>query len=130
MDSKVLKKALHKTILKAYHGGKRHAVDHIVADIEDPNNIAQVPKDHVPAPSESVLNKEDKALSELHGQKQLNAQAKLGQAPKMSQASAAPKPTSSAMPKMGVPSMPKMPSANGIGKLKKFMDGVKAKRLK
>lgn len=83
-----LKKALHKLIMKAYRKGqasvsKEHAVDHIVEDLKDPNYKAQVPQSHLPASSEPVLNKDmrHQAISEMHGQRQMSAEAKLGKRP-------------------------------------------------
>lgn len=62
--------------------GKKHAVSHIVRDIEDPNMAAQVPKDHIPASKQPILHKE-LSVSEIHQQKQANAEAKVGMRPKM-----------------------------------------------
>jgi hypothetical protein len=86
MEKDNLKKALHKAIAKAYKNGQQtkghHAVAHIVRDIQDPNNVPQVPHKDLPATSQGVLNK-DVTLSEMHQQKQANAMAKLGQPPSM-----------------------------------------------
>lgn len=58
----------------------KHAAQHIVKDILDPNHRAQAPADHVPATKESVLHK-DVSVSEMHSQKQAQAEAKLGMQP-------------------------------------------------
>jgi hypothetical protein len=120
-----LKKALHKAIFKAYQNGKAaraHSVRHIVADIRDPNNKPQVPSKDLPAPSEGVLHK-DVSVSEIHQQKQSNAQAKLGQAPQKP-----PKPFS-APAAAAAPAAPA--GGNGVPKmkpLKSFMQKKEQKR--
>ena len=83
-----IKKALHKVIMKAFQQGKAsvskpHALAHAVRNLETPGDT-KLPDSHVPATSESVLNKDvhRQAVSEMHSQKQLNAEAKLGQRPK------------------------------------------------
>jgi hypothetical protein len=74
-----LRKALHRAIAKAYFGGntivhkaldgmpsKEHSLKHILADIEDPDMIAETPKNHIPASKESVLNKDDDGEKGVH----------------------------------------------------------------
>jgi hypothetical protein len=102
-----LKKALHKAILKAYQNGKKSkVVADVIHDIRDPNNVPQVPAKDLPAPAEGVLNK-DISLSEIHQQKQANAMAKLGQAPKApSQSGAFKQASMGASPKMPKSSKP------------------------
>lgn len=69
---KELKKALHRSIAKAYFGGnsavhkaldgmpsKEHSLKHIMADIEDPDMIAETPKSHIPASAQNVLHKDN-----------------------------------------------------------------------
>jgi hypothetical protein len=143
--NETLKKALHKIVMKAYRKGqesvsKEHAVNHIVRDIADPNHKAQVPKSHVPAASESVLHKEMKpgqAVSEMHNQKQMNAQATLGMRPGAAGAAKPPKNGGGAAP-MAAPAgagAPAGASSGGGGKpkggakpLKNFMMRMSEKR--
>lgn len=81
MDNK-LAKSLYQAVMKAIgsSSSNKHAAQHIVKDILDPNHRAQVPADHVPATKESVLHK-DVSVSEMHSQKQAQAEAKLGMQP-------------------------------------------------
>lgn len=68
---KELKKALHRSIAKAYFGGnsavhkaldgmpnKERSLKYIMSDIEDPDMIAEAPKKYIPATSENVLHKD------------------------------------------------------------------------
>lgn len=81
-NEKELKKALHRTILKAMRKPDRtQAVDDIVADLDDPNMLAEVPSKDLPVNRQGTLHK-DSSISELHQQKQMNAQAALGMRPK------------------------------------------------
>jgi hypothetical protein len=77
-----LNKSLYQAVAKALGSaqGKKHAAQHIVKDILDPNMQAETPKEHVPASAKNVLHK-DQALSEMHDQKQAMAEAKLGMPP-------------------------------------------------
>lgn len=123
-----LKKAMHRAIMKAYLKGKsvskEHAVSHIIKDLEDPNNVAEVPKDHIPATASGVLQKELKpgqAVGELHNQKQMNAEAKMGKIPKQA----------AQMPEKRMATPGEMNSVSGIKPprpLKTFMSKMEKKR--
>lgn len=130
-----LKKALHRAIAKAYKTGnktvmkaldgmpsKEHTVKHIMADLEDPNDIPQVPHNHLPANSESVLNKDadpslehNKNLQNIQGQKEMQAKAQLGQME-----------STDSSQKIHM----NEGQENGVSKLKKFMDTKMAKSSK
>lgn len=56
--------------------GKNNLVSEIVADIEDPNNTAQVDPKKIPASKEGVLQKD---VSEVFKMKQEQANASMGQ---------------------------------------------------
>lgn len=122
-DSK-LAKSLYQAFQKALGSkqGQAHAADHIAQDIIDPNMVAEAPSEHIPASKESVLHK-DVSPAEIHQQKQAQAEAKLGTAPKMP-----------AMKKVGYGGMmvneeQGMEGAEkGIQKLKKFMDNFSMKK--
>lgn len=132
MEKKDLNKSLYQAVKKAMSAthGQKHAVNHIVKDIVDPNMKAQVPKDHIPASSQSVLHK-DMSPTEIHSQKQANAQAKLGMPPKSPKMPSTPK-----MPGMdknagavaGVTAVAKM--EKGVHKLAKFMQKCEMKKSK
>lgn len=132
MEKKDLNKSLYQAVKKAMSSthGQKHAVNHIVKDIVDPNMKAQVPKDHIPASSQSVLHK-DMSPTEIHSQKQANAQAKLGMPPKSPKMPSTPK-----MPGMdknagavaGVTAVAKM--EKGVHKLAKFMQKCEMKKSK
>jgi len=137
-----IKKALHKAIMKAFQQGKvsitkPHALEHAVHNMKIPGN-QKLPESHIPAASESVLNKDvhQQALSEMHSQKQLNAEAKLGQRPKQIKMPKMPASSSNLHPPItpagaGAPSdgfkggnkIPKMPRP-----LQKFMVRMSEKR--
>lgn len=119
-----LKKSLHKAIFKAYQNGRASkTVDKIVADIEDPNDVAQVPSHELPAPSQNVLHK-DITLSEIHQKKQANAMAKLGQPPKAPKMSSGLKTSVMAGGSGGGSGM----KPKGIRPLKTFMQKKEGKR--
>lgn len=119
-----LKKSLHKAILKAYQNGRAsRTVDKIVADIEDPNDVAQVPSHELPAPSQNVLHK-DITLSEIHQKKQANAMAKLGQPSKAPKMDSGLKPPVTAAGSESSPSM----KPKAIKPLKTFMQKKEGKR--
>ena len=113
-----LKKAIYKAIAKAYKQNipfvkeavdgvnKEHAVNHIIADLEDDNNVAQVPENHIPVDKDSVLHKDIPSVKEMHDAKEAQAKAKLGVTPLAGQ--------------KGAINMSETPS-NGVQKLKKFM---------
>jgi len=139
MSNNDLKKSLYQAFKKALGSkqGRAQATQRIVRDILDPNMLAEAPKDQIPANKENVLQK-DVSISEMHQQKQAQAEAQLGMPPKM--------PKTPKMPKMS--NMPKMPGINkaaygalfvneeqgmekpekGISKLKKFMEKCKMKK--
>jgi hypothetical protein len=139
MSNSDLKKSLYQAFKKAL-GSKQsraHATQHIVRDILDPNMIAEAPQDIIPANKENVLQK-DISISEMHQQKQAQAEAQLGMPPKM--------PKTPKMPQMSTtPKMPKINKAaygalftneeqgmekpeKGINKLKKFMEKCEMKK--
>jgi hypothetical protein len=137
MGNGSLKKSLYQAFKKALESKRSnsHATQHIVRDILDPNMMPEVPSDRIPAKKENVLNK-DMSISEMHQQKQAQAEAQLGMPPKMS----GPKMSG---PKMPSPKMsgPKMPGMNkvghtnlmmkeekGVGKLRKFMEKCSMKK--
>lgn len=113
-----LKKAIYKAIAKAYKQNipfvkqavdgisKEHAVNHIIADLEDENMVAEVPENHIPVDKDNVLHKDVPSVKELHDAKQLQAKAKLGVMPAAGQ--------------KGAVYMSEGPS-KGVQKLKKFM---------
>jgi hypothetical protein len=113
-----LKKAIYKAIAKAYKQNipfvkeavdgvsKEHAVNHIIADLEDPNNVAEVPETHIPVDKDNVLHKDIPSVKEMHDAKEAQAKAKLGVTPLAGQ--------------KGAINMSETPS-NGVQKLKKFM---------
>ena len=84
-----LKKAIYKAIAKAYKQNipfvkeavdsfnKEHAVNHIIADIEDPNNVAEVPENHIPVDKDNVLHKDVPSVKEMHDAKEAQAKAKM-----------------------------------------------------
>lgn len=119
MSKNDLSKSMYQAVMKAL-GSKpanAHAANHIVEDIKDSNMLAQTPPNHIPAGKENVLNK-DVSVSEMHQQKQANAQAAVGMPPK------AP-----AMKKVGFGAMMvnqdegvESPQERGLDKLKKFME--------
>jgi hypothetical protein len=139
MSNNDLKKSLYQAFKKALGSkqGQAQATQRIVRDILDPNMLAEAPKDHIPANKENVLQK-DVSISEMHQQKQAQAEAQLGMPPKM--------PKTPKMPKMST--TPKMPGINkaahgalfvneeqgmekpekGISKLKKFMEKCEMKK--
>lgn len=104
MKSNTLSKSLYQAVRKAINSNSasKHATSHVISDIEDSNMIAEA-KQHVPASSEGVLHK-DVSVSEMHAQKQANAEASVGM-------------------------LPKAPGAEkGVMKLKKFMDNCSMKK--
>jgi len=113
-----LKKAIYKAIAKAYKQNipfvkeavdgvnKEHAVNHIIADLEDDNNVAQVPENHIPVDKDNVLHKDIPDVKEMHDAKEAQAKAKLGIMPLAGQ--------------KGAINMSEAPS-KGVQKLKKFM---------
>jgi hypothetical protein len=131
-----LKKAIHRAIAKAFKSGnqvvtkaiegmpnKEHALKHIMADINDANDNAEVPSNHIPANSESVLNKDadslsqaDKIKQDIFKQKEQNAKAQVGQL--------------EAQPPQNNMHMKEQIAEKGIQKLKKFMDNKIAKGSK
>lgn len=120
-DSNKLQKALHKAILKALSPPDRSGtVKDIVADIADKNMVAQVGHE-VPASAEPVLHKE-MSVSEVHQQKQANAEAAVGMRPGQ-------------MKKVGFGAMVVNEAdgmegkEKGIAKLKKFMGKMNSKKL-
>lgn len=132
MGNGSLKKSLYQAFKKALESKRSnsHATQHIVRDILDQNMIPEVPSDRIPAKKENVLNK-DMSISEMHQQKQAQAEAQLGMPPKMS----GPKMPS---PKMSGPKMPgmnkvgdtnlMMKEEKGVGKLRKFMEKCSMKK--
>jgi hypothetical protein len=132
MGNGSLKKSLYQAFKKALESKRSnsHATQHIVRDILDPNMMPEVPSDRIPAKKENVLNK-DMSISEMHQQKQAQAEAQLGMPPKMS----GPKMPS---PKMSGPKMPgmnkvghtnlMMKEEKGVGKLRKFMEKCSMKK--
>jgi len=82
MEDNNLSKSLYHAVMKALGSkeGKEHAVKHAMKDLEDPNMIAEVPGNHIPATKEGVLHK-DISVSEMHQQKQANAEAAVGMRP-------------------------------------------------
>jgi hypothetical protein len=139
MSNNDLKKSLYQAFKKALGSkqGQAQATQRIVRDILDPNMLAEAPKDHIPANKENVLQK-DVSISEMHQQKQAQAEAQLGMTPKMPKMPKTPK----------TPSMPKMTGINktaygallvneeqgmekpekGIIKLKNFMEKCEMKK--
>jgi hypothetical protein len=113
-----LKKAIYKAIAKAYKQnipfvkeavdkvGKEHAVNHIIADLDDENNVAQVPENHIPVDKDNVLHKDIPSVKEMHDAKEAQAKAKMGMMPLEGQ--------------KGAVYMAEQPS-KGVQKLKKFM---------
>lgn len=113
-----LKKAIYKAIAKAYKQNipfvkqavdginKEHAVNHIIADLDDENMVAEVPENHIPVDKDNVLHKDVPSVKELHDAKQLQAKAQLGIMPAAGQ--------------KGAVYMSEGPS-KGVQKLKKFM---------
>lgn len=113
-----LKKAIYKAIAKAYKQNipfvkqavdgisKEHAVNHIVADLEDSNNVAEVPENHIPVDKDNVLHKDIPTVKEMHDAKEAQAKAKVGVEPLAGQ--------------KGAIYMSEA-SSKGIQKLKKFM---------
>lgn len=98
-----LSKSLYHAVKKAIDSktGAKHAVSHVISDIEDPDMIPEAAQ-HVPASGQEILHK-DVSVSEIHAQKQANAEAQVGMAPKA-------------------------PPMKGIQKLKKFMDNSAMKK--
>lgn len=143
-----LKKSLYQAFKKALGSQKdlANSAQKVVNDVLDPNLIAEAPQDAIPAQSKNVLHK-DISPSEIHQQKQMQAQAKLGMPVKPLATPAAPAngdgPKKPSMPKM--PTVPKiqknvMPSMmtneeegmetpeKGVHKLKKFMEKSSMKK--
>lgn len=133
-----LRKAIAKAIAKAYRAGNsivREAVgsedtiDKIIRDIEDPNKVAEVPQKDLPAEAESVLHKDilnpaQKQQRIIQSQKEAGAKAALGQydeklPTKRGQMAHLRGQQGNAMA---------FSEEKGCGKLKKFIEGVKAKR--
>jgi hypothetical protein len=117
-----LKKSLYQAFKKALESKRSnsHATQHIVRDILDQNMIPEVPSDRIPAKKENVLNK-DMSISEMHQQKQAQAEAQLGMPPKMSG------PKMPGMNKVGDTNL-MMKEEKGVGKLRKFMEKCSMKK--
>lgn len=124
MEKKDLNKSMYQAVMKAL-GSKperAHAANHIASDIADPNMTAQVPGNHIPATKEGVLHK-DVSVSEIHQQKQAQAQAAVGMPPK------APGAKKSEIGALMVNEADGMEQPeNGIGKLRKFMEKCSMKK--
>lgn len=105
------KKSLYEAFQKALGSkqGVANSVKAIVEDIADPNMQAEVPQNKLIADKQGVLYK-DASLAEMHQQKQMQAEAKLGMTPKMP-----------AMKKIDPNEQNAQISEKGVGKLKKFM---------
>ncbi len=63
-----LKKAIHKTVLKALEKGPKSVAQAVVRDVLDGNNVAQVDADKIPSSEmASVVNKSKSAKSQDKG---------------------------------------------------------------
>jgi hypothetical protein len=122
MKDSDLKKSLYQAVMKALGSkeGKQHAANHAVADLADNNMSAQMPESHLPASGSSTLHK-DVSVSELHQQKQAQAEAKVGMRPGQSGAG---------MKKVNAATM--MASEDkperGIDRLRKFIEKCEMKK--
>lgn len=88
-----LKKAIYKAIAKAYRqnipfvkqavdgAGHQEAVNSIIADLDDPNSIAQVPEEQLPVDKDNVLNKDVPSVGDINSMKEDQAKAKMGLSP-------------------------------------------------
>lgn len=136
-----LRKAIAKAIAKAYRSGNPMAreivgsdktAQKIIADIADPNKHADVPPKELPASAEPVLHKDilspaQKQQRVVHSQKEAQAKAVLGQ--RDEKLPSKPEQVGHLMGHRGnVVALSEDTPEKGIGKLKKFMEGVKAKK--
>lgn len=116
-----LNKSLYQAVMKALNSSSsaKDVAQAVIKDINDSDMIAEVPKEEIPATAEGVLHK-DVSVSEIHQQKQANANAALGIPPK-------PK-----MPKVGKPTPMKTSEEGaiekGVHKLKSFMSNREMKK--
>ena len=63
-----LKKALYKAILKSLKAGKKGIAEQIVRDVLDPNYVAEVDPDKIPASQkENIVNKSKSVKSQEKG---------------------------------------------------------------
>jgi hypothetical protein len=136
-----LRKAIAKAIAKAYRAGNPMAreivgsdktAQKIVNDIADPNKHADVPPKEVPANAEAVLHKDvlnpaQRQQRAVQSQKEAQAKAALGQRDEKL-------PSKSGQigylrsHQGNVVALSENAPEKGVGKLKKFMEGVKAKK--
>ena len=122
-----LKKSIYRAVSKAYRqnvpfvrqavdGMKgQHAVNHIMADINDSNNVAQVPDNDIPVDKQNVLHKDIPDVKQMHDAKEAQAKAQLGVMPIGGQ--------------KGAVNMSEAPT-KGVERLRKFIGDRQAKMAK